>query len=183
MHSEVDCDVLVIGGGPGGTTAATLLSRKGWKVLLLEKDSHPRFHIGESLLPCNVPIFDELGVLDKVRDLGVLKLGADFPSGDGNYQTIYFRRALGTSSPHAWHVRRDEFDQMLFEHARANGVDARERVKVISTEVSGIDSAPMRIASATCALFGPNNACMRGSACACRLAASSARSNEYNNSL
>ena len=140
MHSEVDCDVLVIGGGPGGTTAATLLSRKGWKVLLLEKDSHPRFHIGESLLPCNVPIFDELGVLDKVRDLGVLKLGADFPSGDGNYQTIYFRRALGTSSPHAWHVRRDEFDQMLFEHARANGVDARERVKVISTEVSGIDS-------------------------------------------
>ncbi len=140
MRSEVDCDVLVIGGGPGGTTAATMLARKGWKILLLEKDSHPRFHIGESLLPCNLPIFDELGVLDKVRDLGVLKLGADFPSGDGNYQTIYFRRALGTSPPHAWHVRRDEFDHMLFEHARANGVDAREQVKVVAIEVNGIDS-------------------------------------------
>ncbi len=140
MRSEVDCDVLVIGGGPGGTTAATMLARKGWKVLLLEKDSHPRFHIGESLLPCNLPIFEQLGVLDKVHELGVLKLGADFPSGDGNYQTIYFRRALGTSPPHAWHVRRDEFDHMLFEHSRANGVDAREQVKVISTEVNGIDS-------------------------------------------
>lgn len=140
MSSEVDCDVLVIGGGPGGTTAATMLARKGWKVLLLEKDSHPRFHIGESLLPCNLPIFDELGVLEKVRDLGVLKLGADFPSGDGDHQTIYFRRAIGGSPPHAWHVRRDEFDHMLFEHARANGVDARAQVKVVAAEVHGIGS-------------------------------------------
>lgn len=140
MHSEVDCDVLVIGGGPGGTTAATLLARKGWKVLLLEKDRHPRFHIGESLLPCNLPIFEQLGVLDKVRDLGVLKLGADFEAGDGNYQTYHFRRALGNSPPHAWQVRRDEFDRMLFEHAREHGVDAREQVKVVAAEVKGIDS-------------------------------------------
>ena len=140
MHAEVSCDVLVIGGGPGGSSAATLLARKGWKVLLLEKEQHPRFHIGESLLPCNLPIFEELGVLEKVRDLGVLKLGADFPTGDGNYQTIYFRHALGNSPPHAWHVRRDAFDQMLFEHARANGVDARDQVKVIATEVDGIDA-------------------------------------------
>ena len=126
MHSEVDCDVLVIGGGPGGTTAATMLARKGWKVLLLEKDQHPRFHIGESLLPCNLPIFDALGVAEKVRELGVLKLGADFEGSDGNYQTYHFRRALGSSPPHAWQVRRDEFDRMLFEHAREQGVDARE---------------------------------------------------------
>ncbi len=140
MRSEVDCDVLVVGGGPAGTTAATMLARKGWKVVLLEKDRHPRFHIGESLLPCNLPIFDELGVLDKVRDLGVLKLGADFPSEDGNYQTIYFRRALGTTPTHAWHVKREEFDHMLFEHARANGVDAREQVRVVAAEVDGINS-------------------------------------------
>lgn len=140
MHAEVNCDVLVIGGGPGGSSAATLLARKGWKVLLLEKEQHPRFHIGESLLPCNLPIFEELGVLEKVRDLGMLKLGADFPTGDGNYQTIYFRRALGSSPPHAWHVRRDAFDQMLFEHARANGVDAREQIKVVAAEVDGIDT-------------------------------------------
>ena len=137
MHAEVDCDVLVIGGGPGGSSAATMLARKGWNVLMLEKDRHPRFHIGESLLPCNLPIFEQLGVLEKVRDLGVLKLGADFPADDGKYQTFHFRRSLGTSPGHAWQVKREEFDQMLFAHARGSGVDAREQVKVISTDVSG----------------------------------------------
>ena len=52
-----DCDVLVIGGGPGGSTLSTLLARRGWRVTMLEKTSHPRFHIGESLLPANMPIF------------------------------------------------------------------------------------------------------------------------------
>jgi flavin-dependent dehydrogenase len=140
MPSQVDCDVLIIGGGPGGTSAATLLARKGWRVLLLEKDSHPRFHIGESLLPCNLPILEQLGVLDKVHALGILKLGADFPSRDGSYQTFHFRRALGHSPPHAYQVKREEFDHMLFEHARENGVDAREQVTVEETEVLGIDS-------------------------------------------
>ncbi len=140
MHSQVDCDVLVIGGGPGGSSAATMLARKGWKVLLLEKDQHPRFHIGESLLPCNLPIFDQLGVHEKVRELGIIKQGADFQSDDGNYQTFHFRRALGGSPPHAYQVKREDFDQMLFEHARETGVDARERVKVIAAEVLGIDS-------------------------------------------
>jgi flavin-dependent dehydrogenase len=140
MSSPVDCDVLIIGGGPGGTSAATLLTRKGWRVLLLEKERHPRFHIGESLLPCNLPILEQLGVLDKVRALGVIKLGADFPSRDGSYQTFHFRRALGHSPPHAFQVKREEFDQMLFEHARDSGVDAREQVTVEETEVLGMDS-------------------------------------------
>jgi flavin-dependent dehydrogenase len=134
-----DCDVLVVGGGPSGSTAAALLHRRGYRVIQLEKDRHPRFHIGESLLPCNLPIMEELGVLDKVRALGVLKLGADFPAGgERQYQTFQFRRALGNSPPHAFQVKREEFDQMLFEHARASGVDAREGVKVERVEVTGI---------------------------------------------
>jgi len=133
-----DCDVLVVGGGPGGSTAAALLQRRGYRVIQLEKDRHPRFHIGESLLPCNLPIMEELGVLEKVRALGVLKLGADFPSGEGGYQTFHFRRALGDSPPHAFQVKREEFDQMLFEHARESGVDAREGVKVERIEIDGI---------------------------------------------
>ena len=133
-----DCDVLVVGGGPGGSTAAALLQRRGHRVIQLEKDRHPRFHIGESLLPCNLPIMEELGVLEKVRALGVLKLGADFPSGDQGYQTFHFRRALGDSPPHAFQVKREEFDQMLFEHARESGVDAREGVRVERVEVDGI---------------------------------------------
>jgi 2-polyprenyl-6-methoxyphenol hydroxylase-like FAD-dependent oxidoreductase len=62
-NSTFDCDVLVVGGGPAGSTVSALLSEKGWKVTLLEKDRHPRFHIGESLLPLNLPIFERLGVL------------------------------------------------------------------------------------------------------------------------
>jgi flavin-dependent dehydrogenase len=125
-----DCDVLVIGGGPGGSTISTLLARRGWRVTMLEKTSHPRFHIGESLLPANLPIFEELGALEKLRGLGRLKLGADFPRDDGSYYTFRFDRALGDTPPYAFQVVRGDMDRMLFRHARENGVDARERVKV-----------------------------------------------------
>lgn len=138
MDSTLECDVLVVGGGPAGSASAIALADMGWKVLQLEKDRHPRFHIGESLLPCNLPIFEQLGVLEKVRALGVLKLGADFPAAEGKYQTFHFRRALGSSPPHAFQVKREEFDQMLFEHSRARGVDAREQVKVEQVEVAAL---------------------------------------------
>jgi flavin-dependent dehydrogenase len=137
-ENAIDCDVLVVGGGPGGSTTATLLQKQGLRVVQLEKERHPRFHIGESLLPANLPILDALGVMDKVRALGVLKLGADFPSEDGNYQTFHFARSLGGTPPHAFQVKREEFDQMLFEHARASGVDARENVKVEKVELGGV---------------------------------------------
>ena len=141
MHNSSckhDCDVLVVGGGPGGSTAATLLRRDGLSVLQLEKDRHPRFHIGESLLPCNLTILDELGVLEKVRTIGTMKHGADFPAQAGNYQTFRFRRAFGDTPRHAFQVKREEFDQLLFAHARESGVDARESVKVERVEVSGV---------------------------------------------
>jgi flavin-dependent dehydrogenase len=138
VADTIECDVLVVGGGPGGSTAATLLQRQGRRVVQLEKDRHPRFHIGESLLPANLPIFDALGVMEKVRALGVLKMGADFPSQEGNYQTFHFARALGTTPPHAFQVKREEFDAMLFEHAREAGVDAREGVKVERVDIDGV---------------------------------------------
>ncbi|HEX5123000.1 MAG TPA: NAD(P)/FAD-dependent oxidoreductase [Rhodanobacteraceae bacterium] len=141
-NDAYDCDVLVVGGGPSGSTAATLLQRRGRRVILLEKDHHPRFHIGESLLPCNLPIMEELGVLEKVRALGVVKLGADFPSDEAlGYHTFHFERAYGDSPPHAFQVKREEFDQMLFVHARENGVDAREGIKVDRVELGGIGNA------------------------------------------
>ena len=127
---EETADVLVIGGGPGGSTAATLLARQGWRVTLLEKARHPRFHIGESLLPMNMPILERLGVLEQVREIGVLKLGADFPNDEGDYNVFRFDRALDPKADYAFHVKREEFDQLLFEHARGSGVDAREGVKV-----------------------------------------------------
>ncbi|MGH8399667.1 MAG: NAD(P)/FAD-dependent oxidoreductase, partial [Gammaproteobacteria bacterium] len=135
---EQHCDILVIGGGPGGSTAATLLARQGHKVIQLEKARHPRFHIGESLLPMNLPIFERLGVLEKIRAMGVYKAGADFEADNTlGYNTYLFGHALGNSPPHAFQVWRQDFDQMLFEHARENGVDAREGAEVIAVEQRG----------------------------------------------
>ncbi len=72
------CDVLVIGGGPVGSTVSSLLAERGWSVTQLEKDDHPKFHIGESLLPMNLPIFEKLGVLDQVHEIGIIKYGVEF---------------------------------------------------------------------------------------------------------
>jgi flavin-dependent dehydrogenase len=132
------CDVAVIGGGPGGSTAAALLARRGFKVIALEKEHHPRFHIGESLLPMNLPVFERLGVLDKVRAMGVFKSGADFEAdNERGYSTYAFSRAIGNSPPHAYQVWRQDFDQMLYQHARECGADAREGHEVRALEQTG----------------------------------------------
>ncbi|HSZ08610.1 MAG TPA: NAD(P)/FAD-dependent oxidoreductase [Steroidobacteraceae bacterium] len=132
------CDVAVIGGGPGGSTAAALLARRGYKVIALEKAHHPRFHIGESLLPMNLPLFERLGVLDKVRALGVFKAGADFEAAnERGYNTFAFSRAIGKSPPHAYQVWRQDFDKMLFDHARDCGADAREGHEVLEFDQLG----------------------------------------------
>jgi len=129
------CDVAVIGGGPAGSTAAILLARRGYKVIALEKAHHPRFHIGESLLPMNLPVFERLGVLDKVRALGVFKPGADFEAdNERGYNTYAFARAIGNSPPHAYQVWRQDFDKMLYDHARDSGADAREGHEVLTVE-------------------------------------------------
>jgi flavin-dependent dehydrogenase len=143
------CDVAIIGGGPAGSTAATLLSRAGRRVVLLEKAQHPRFHIGESLLPMNLPLFERLGVLDKVAAMGVHKAGADFEAdNERGYKTFEFHRALGDSPPHAYQVWREDFDQMLFEHARAAGTDARCGHEVVEAEQIGPRRTDLKVRAA-----------------------------------
>jgi len=129
-------DVLVIGGGPAGSTFANLAAQRGWTVTLLEKDEHPRFHIGESLLPMNLPILEELGVLSEVRGIGVPKLGADFTVANSNdeHQTFHFSNALGAGPDHAFEVRRAEFDKLLFESCCRRGVNSYQNTVVTAVE-------------------------------------------------
>jgi flavin-dependent dehydrogenase len=134
--TDTDCDVVVVGGGPAGSTISTLLAEKGWRVTLLEKDHHPRFHIGESLLPLNLPIFERLGVLDQVHAIGIKKPGADFNSGmevSGHHQ-FHFSFALDPSHPHAYEVRRSEFDNLLLRNSAAKGTKVLEGVRVTRVE-------------------------------------------------
>jgi flavin-dependent dehydrogenase len=151
MSATVEqCDVAVIGGGPAGSTAAALLARRGYKVIALEKAHHPRFHIGESLLPMNLPLFERLGVLDKVRAMGVFKPGADFEAdNERGYNTYQFARALGRSPPHAYQVWRQDFDRMLYDHARECGADAREGHEVIAAEQTGPRDSQLEVRTDT----------------------------------
>jgi flavin-dependent dehydrogenase len=129
------CDVLVIGGGPAGSTAAAILAERGFKVVLLEKARHPRFHIGESLLPANLPLFERLGVASQVRAIGMEKWAAEFVSpSDGRRQEFKFAGCWDKSMPFAYHVRRSEFDEILIRRAAALGAQVIEGCRAKDVE-------------------------------------------------
>ncbi len=145
---HVDADVIVIGGGPAGSTIAAFLAQRGRHVLLLEKSRHPRFHIGESLLPMNVPILERLGVLGEVERLGVRKLAADFPAGNARgFNCFEFSRSLPGSPAYAFQVPRAPFDEMLFRRAGALGAEVRDGAEVDEVELRG-DSATVQVRDA-----------------------------------
>lgn len=125
-------DVIVIGGGPGGSTAATMLARKGARVLLLEQERFPRDHVGESLLPASMPVLEELGVLPLVQRTGFLpKWGATMVWGRDEEPWSWYFRETNRKYPHAYQVWRPQFDKLLLDSSRAGGVDVREGHRVV----------------------------------------------------
>src|SRR3984957_12030619 len=131
------CDILIIGGGPAGSTAATLLAERGYRVVVLEKARHPRFHIGESLLPANLPLLERLGVAEQVRAIGMRKWGAEFVSHwDGRRQDFRFAEAWNKSLPMAYQVRRSVFDEILIRRAAQVGAQVIEGARVREVDIA-----------------------------------------------
>ena len=132
---QTSCDVLVIGGGPAGATIAALLAKRGRDVVVIEKSRHPRFHIGESLLPLNMPLFEQLGDAEEVEKIGMPKYGVEFVSPwHGKPVNFSFADAWDKAYPSAYQVRRSDFDHILFRNAISKGAKAFEECKVTGVE-------------------------------------------------
>ena len=144
-----DPDVIVIGGGPGGSTAATMLARKGWSVRLLERERFPRDHIGESLLPASLPVLDMLGVLPEVERAGFLpKYGATMVWGKDTTPWSWYFRETNKRHTHAYQVWRPTFDHLLLKNAAANGVEVLEEHRVLEVLFDGDRTTGVRYSDA-----------------------------------
>jgi flavin-dependent dehydrogenase len=138
--SDSEVDVVVIGGGPGGSTAAALLAEAGHRVVLLEKSHHPRFHIGESLLPASLPLLRRLGVAAEVAAIGLTKHGVEFFSPThARPQRFDFAESWDKSLGYAYEVRRSSFDAILLARARSLGAEIFEGCRAREVEFRGSD--------------------------------------------
>ncbi len=142
---EESCDVLVVGGGPAGSTIASLLAERGRNVVVLEKEHHPRFHIGESLLPMNLMLFDKMGLGAEIERIGMIKYGAEFISPQHEKSvTFNFSKAFDKRYPYAYQVRRSQMDDILFKHAAAKGATTIEGCRVDAVEFQPHGGAVVR---------------------------------------
>lgn len=134
--SETFYDVIIAGGGPAGSTTASFLRKHGRSVLVLEREQFPRFHIGESLLPCAGEIWDELGLREEMDRRFINKPGARFIHNESGAEfTYYFANAIRPDHPSAYEVQRGEFDQMLLERSRELGAEVRYQHEVRELEL------------------------------------------------
>ncbi len=142
-----DFDVAVVGGGPGGSSAATALARRGKRVVLLERERFPRFHIGESQLPWSNEVFRALGADEAIAAAGfVKKWGASFRRPDGtSEQYADFEAAVETPTPQTFQVLRERFDEILLRHSAQCGVTVREGHRLLDAAFDA-EAVTLRIA-------------------------------------
>ncbi len=145
-----ESDVIVIGGGPAGSTTATLIAQSGYRVQLFEREKFPRFHIGESLIPETYWVLKRLNMLPKMQaSCFVKKFSVQFVSGNGKASAPFY---FWDNKPHecsqTWQVVRSEFDQMMLENARDHGVIAHEGVRVLDVIFEGSRAVGVKIKTA-----------------------------------
>lgn len=141
MQDQVVYDVAVIGGGPAGSTAAALLAKHGRKVVVLEREKFPRFHIGESLLPYSMSAFERLGVREKLDAMAVAKFGGEVATACGSRRLkFFFKNGFRLSHHRAYQVLRSDFDKLLLDNARDCGAEVREETAVenLAFDASGV---------------------------------------------
>ncbi len=140
-------EVIVIGGGPSGSTVSTILAMKGHKVTLLERDHFPRFHIGESLIPYTYHVLDRIDMLETMRKSHFTeKRSVQFVSQKGTLSEPFY---FGDFDPHersqTWQVRRSEFDDLLLKNARKKGVEVHEGARVLEVVFEGDRAVGVRV--------------------------------------
>ncbi len=139
-HAHRSTDIAIIGGGPGGATAACLLSELGYHVTLFEQARFPRFHIGESLLPANIPLFDRLGVTGRIAAVSMRKNGIELVSPVHEAPALLtFAQCWDKSVPYSFQVRRADLDQILLERAREMGAQVHENARVSDVDLHCAD--------------------------------------------
>jgi len=139
IQTNFHYDVIVIGGGPSGASAATLLAKQGFRVVLFERDHFPRFHVGESLIPYCYPVIEKLGMLEKMKASHFTKkYGVQFISEQGKLSEPFrFEQYDPHERSQTWQVLRGEFDNMLLQNAREVGVEVHEGARVLDILCEG----------------------------------------------
>jgi len=140
-------DVAIIGGGPAGSTAATLLAKAGRRVVVLERETFPRFHIGESLLPYSMPTFERLGLREVMDRTFLHKHGAEVETTCGSrHIRFHFKDGFRLAHTQSYQVERAAFDKLLLDHAQATGAEVHEATAVERVDFTA-DGATLRVKS------------------------------------